>query len=641
MQNVETRIHAVYNLVFTVAAVIFVLIDLAYLLGFLPPDLWRFQTLVLLFLLLIVYLPFIKNALLERKWFHFLENMVLLLFGWSSCIYLLLEIPRMEFYYGSVWTTADIVFGTMLILVLLDVSRKNFGWSIPVIAIAFIVYTLFGHYLPSYLFQHTGFSFERTVSYLFGPGSIFGTTFSVFVNIIFVYLLFGTMLEKSGAGKFMVDLSFALAGRMRGGPAKVAVVASAIMGSINGNSVSNVATTGSITIPLMKKTGYRPVFSGGVEAAASTGGQILPPVMGAGAFIMAEFLQMSYNQIIIAALIPALLYFMGVFFIVDLEAVKKNLKGIENVPKLSEVLKTGYFYLIPIIVLIVCLLVLELPVARSAIWAIAACVIISWFTKENKIGVKELVDVFVTTGKSAVGIGAVCATAGIIVGTIAMTGFGNQFGTVVVDLAGDNTFIVALLSAAIALVLGMGLPTTAAYIIAMSVAVPALVGVGIMPLAAHMFVFYFAVLSAITPPIGAAYYVASSIANAPLHSTGWIACRLAFSGFTVPFFFVLSPLLLMEGEPFQIVQASITALIGVAAVSMAQQQVTFWGTKISLWQSVLLIISFVFLLYHDVNIAMYGFALLVLALILDPKLLKKLFRRDVDEEKTLYTEEVE
>lgn len=641
MQNVETRIHAVYNMVFTAAAVIFVLIDLAYLLGVLPPDLWRFQTAVLFFLLLIAYLPYMKDAFLQRNFFRLLGNGVLLLCGLSSCIYLLMEIPRMEFYYGSVWTAADIVFGTLMIIVLLDVSRKNYGWSIPVIAVAFIVYTLFGHYLPSYLFQHTGFSFERTVSYLFGPGSIFGTTYSVFVNIIFVYLLFGTLLEKTGAGKFLVDLSFAAAGRMRGGPAKVAVVASAVMGTISGNSVSNVATIGPVTIPLMKRIGYKPVFAGAVESAASTGGQILPPVMGAGAFIMAEFLQMSYQQVIIAALLPALLYFIGIFFMVDLEAVKENLKGMSDVPKVRDVLKSGYYLLIPILILIAALLIAKMPVARAALWAIAACIVVSWFTKDNKLGIRQLIEAMVDAAKNAIGIGAVCAAAGIIVGTVAMTGFGNQFGSVVIDLAGDNVLIVAFFSAVIALILGLGLPTTAAYIITMSVAVPAMVGVGVPPLAAHMFVFYFAVLSAITPPVGSSYFVAAAIAESPLHTTGWLSCRLAFSAFTVPFFFVLSPLLLMEGEPWRIALAFGTALAGVAAVSMAQQRVTFWGTKIALWQSLLLVVSFVFLLYPELHIVFYGIALLILTFVLDAKLLKRFFRKGVGDEQKLLTEEAE
>jgi TRAP transporter 4TM/12TM fusion protein len=603
--------------------IVFVVMEACYLLGFLPPDLWRFESAGLLFLLILAYGPVLKENFTHRTIPYLVWNVFVLLSGISACIYLLIEIPRLQWYYGSAWNPFDIVFGTLLIIVLIDLSRKKFGWALPIIAISFLIYTLFGQYLPQGFFNHSGFSFERSISYLFGPGAIFGIVMSTFVNIIFVYMLFGVFLEKTGVGEFLVDLSFAAAGRWRGGPAKVAVVASAILGSINGNSVANVATTGAITIPLMKRSGYKPAFAGAVEAAASTGGQILPPVMGAGAFIMAEFLQLSYTQVILAATIPAILYFIGVFFMVDLEAVKTNLKGVDNLPSFKNVLKSSYL-LLPIVILVWALIIENMSVTRSGFLAIAACIVISWFTKNHKMGPKKICDAMAEGAMSTVGIGGMCAAAGIVIGTVSMTGLGNMFSSVIVNFAGENLFIVAIFTALISIVLGMGLPTTAAYIISMSVAVPALVALDVPALSAHLFVFYFAVVSAITPPVGAAFYTGAAIANANVMSTGIYSVRVGLGAFTVPFFFIISPALLLDGNILEIVRGLITSMIGMAAVSMALQRITFMGRKIPLVQSFFLVLSFILLIYPSLNSDIYGFVLFIIG-IWNPKWLTPLF----------------
>ena len=413
---------------------------------------------------------------------------------------------------------------------------------------------------------------------------------------------------------------------------RAAVMSSAVLGSVNGNSVANVATTGSITIPLMKKTGYSPSFAGGVEAAASTGGQILPPVMGAGAFIMAEFLQIDYKEIVYAAIIPATLYFLCLYFIVDLEAVKKNLKGLIETPSLIKLLKKAYL-LIPLGVLLYALLVANLSVARSGFYAIVVCVIVSWLTKDNKMGPKRLAETIAKGTKATIGIGAMCGAAGIVIGTVSMTGFGNQFSSVVVNLAGDSVMIVAIFTALISIILGMGLPTTAAYVISMSVAVPALVALDIPSLSAHLFVFYFAVVSAITPPIGAALYTGAAIAEANIMKTGMQAVRVGIVAFTVPFFFIFNPILLLDGSVTEIILAVATASIGIAAISMALQRISFRGTNLFVWQSILLGISFILLVIPDLGISIYGVATFILAFLLHPRWFKNKDKlRDFEDE---------
>ncbi|WP_408010199.1 TRAP transporter permease [Pseudalkalibacillus sp. A8] len=609
-----------------VIPILFVLGLISYMFGIIPPEAWHFEAFTIMVILTLGYEGYIRSGMSENKYFLSVIAFLIYLGGMASCIYLFFEIPRLEWYYGSVWNTSDIVFGTLLIISLLDLTRHKFGWPLPLIAVSFLLYSLFGHLLPTSYFGHTGISYGRVISFLYSPAGIFGIVFKTFVSIIFIFMLFGYFLQKTGVGQFLVDLSFAIAGKYRGGPAKVGVVASAVLGSINGNSVANVATTGSITIPLMKRTGYKPAFAGGVESAASTGGQILPPIMGAGAFIMAEFLSISYQTVLVASLVPALLYFIAIFLIVDLEAVKNNLRGLTEVPNLIKVLKSSYLG-IPIVVLVWALLIANYSVTRSGVYAVVACIIISWFTKEYRMGPKKVSEAMIKGTNSAIGVGALCATAGIVIGTVSMTGFGNQFSSAVVNLAGNNLFLVAIFTAIMSIILGMGLPTTAAYIISMSVAVPALTALEIPPLSAHLFVFYFAVVSAITPPVGAAFYTAAAIAKADTMQTGLQAVRLGIGAFTVPFFFIINPVLLLDGSIGRIAIGVATALLGIIAVTMAMQRITFFGNQLHVWQSIALIASFILLVYPSQHTDIYGFGLFLVAILGGVKGIWKLFKK--------------
>lgn len=396
----------------------------------------------------------------------------------------------------------------------------------------------------------------------------------------------------------MIQGSLAVAGQFRGGPAKVAVVSSALLGTINGNSVANVATTGAITIPLMKRIGYKPFFAGAVESVASTGGQILPPIMGAGAFIMAEFLQISYAEVAIAAAIPALLYYLAVFLMVDLEAVKTGLQGVprEELPSLKEIFRKSVLIL-PILLLVYQLIIAKTSVTLAGISAIICSVVVSWLSsKENRMGLKKIYLALYEGAKDSIAIASVCATAGIIVGSVTMTGLGTKFSSMVMALAQGNMLLLGIFTAIICLVLGMGLPTTAAYIITVTVAAPALIKSGVVPLAAHLFVFYYAILSAITPPVAGAAYAGASIAKAPVMKTGFTAVKLGIVAYMVPFFFINNQAIIAQGAGVDILQSLVTAIIGVVLIAMGAQNMTFTGKKPNIVFRLLYIIAALMLL---------------------------------------------
>ncbi len=587
---------------------------LAALIGLVEVDLWTFEAVMLIMLFSLEYLPDIVNQKQYPK--RMIGSLLFYLIGILPCIYLLFAIPRLEWYYGSDWTTGDIVFGALFILAILKLAHKKFGLAMPLIAAIFLLYVLFGDFLPHNFFGHSGFGFSRTISFMFGPSAIFGTVLNTFARIIILYMLFGAFLQESGVGDYLTELAFAATGRFRGGPAKVAVISSALLGTINGNSVANVATTGAITIPLMKRVGYAPHFAGAVEAVASTGGQILPPVMGAGAFIMAEFLQIKYSTVVIAAAIPAILYYLSVILMVDLEAVRLNLKGIDKneLPPLRKVLKKAYL-LLPIFILVYELIVVNASITLSGILAIASTVVVSWFDKDSRMTPRKIINALYNGATDSIGIAAVCATAGVIIGAVSMTGLGTKFSSVVLALAQGNLSILAVLTALICMVLGMGLPTTAAYIITVAVAAPALIKAGIAPLSAHLFVFYYACLSAITPPVAAASYTGASIAKAPVMKTGWTAVKLGIVAYLVPFFFLTNQTLLARGAVIDITRSIITAGAGCALLAIAFENINYNGKKINIVQRILFLIAFVLLLDPGLGTDLIGLAVALVSFI--------------------------
>ncbi len=521
-------------------------------------------------------------------------DVVLALLGVGVCLYLLLNYEALIFRAGLP-TSMDIYVGIVAILLVLEIARRAVGPELPLVALAFIVYARFGQWMPGLLI-HRGYSLRSIVDHLFlTTEGIFGIPLGVSSTFVFLFILYGAFLEKTGVGQFFIDLAFAATGHMRGGPAKTAVLASGLMGSISGSSVANTVTTGAFTIPAMKKVGYSPEFAGAVEAAASTGGQIMPPVMGAAAFIMAEMTGIAYIDIVKAAAIPAILYFLGVGTMVHLEAVKTGLKGLPKsmLPRAGETLRRGWYLIIPLFTIIYFLMV-----GRSPFWAafqsinIAVLVALLGFLlkrdfKSGKALILGIPKAFENGARSAVGVAAACACAGIVVGVVTLTGLGLKFAHLVIQVAGGNLLLTLFLTMIASIILGMGLPTTAKYIVLATMAAPALVKLGVPLIAAHLFIFYFGIMADITPPVALAAYAGAGIAGGNAMKTGLTAVKLALAAFLIPYIFAISPgLLLIDVTWLEAVHNIATALMGIIALATAVQG--YFIVPALLWERVLL-----------------------------------------------------
>ncbi|MFK8080444.1 MAG: TRAP transporter permease [Granulosicoccus sp.] len=458
------------------------------------------------------------------------------------------------------------VAGTALIM---ELTRRVTGLALIIIAAIFLVYVFVGHLLPGFL-NSPKIEWARFFSQVYTDAGILGPTTAVSSTYIILFIIFAAFLQASKVGDYFINFAFAAAGRTRGGPAKVSIFASGLMGMINGTSAGNVVATGSLTIPLMKKVGYHRKTAGAVEAAASTGGQIMPPIMGAGAFIMAEITGIPYTEIAVAAILPAVLYFVSVYFMVDFEAAKLGMRGMreDELPKLGKMLKQVYLFL-PIIILIYALFA-GYSVIRAGTLATIAAAVVSWLTP-NRMGPRSIAKAFELAGNMSIQIIAVCACAGIIVGVISLTGVGARFSAVLLGIADASQLLALFFAMCIAILLGMGMPTTAAYAVAASVVAPGLVQLGIPQLTAHFFVFYFAVLSAITPPVALASYAAAGISGANPMETSVASFKIGIAAFIVPFMFFYNSALLMDAPWLNIAQASVTAIFGVFLLSAGVQ----------------------------------------------------------------------
>ena len=453
---------------------------------------------------------------------------------------------------------------------ILELTRRVAGLALVIITGVFLLYTFVAHLLPGILAVQSAYSWQRFFGHVYSDAGILGPTTAVSSTYIILFIIFAAFLQASKVGDYFVNFAFATAGRARGGPAKVAIFASGLMGMINGTSAGNVVATGSLTIPLMKKVGYHKKTAGAVEAAASTGGQIMPPIMGAGAFIMAEITGIPYTDIAIAAIIPAILYFVSVYFMVDFEAAKLGMRGMreDELPKFNKLVRQVYLF-IPIIILIAALF-MGYSVIRAGTLATVAAAVVSWFTP-HRMGLRSILKAFELAGIMSIQIIAVCACAGIIVGVISLTGVGARFSAVLLDLAGVSQLLALFFAMCIAILLGMGMPTTAAYAVAASVVAPGLVQLGIPTLTAHFFVFYFAVLSAITPPVALASYAAAGISGANPMETSVASFKIGIAAFIVPYMFFYNSAILMDGTWFEVIRAGVTATIGVFLLSAGVQ----------------------------------------------------------------------
>lgn len=464
----------------------------------------------------------------------------------------------------------DMVIGAIGVFLVLEAARRVVGWPIIIVATTFLAYAFAGPYIPG-SFAHRGVSLENLVGHLyFTTEGVFGIPLGVSSTFIFLFILFGAYLEKSGLGKFFIDIANAIAGWASGGPAKVAVLSSGLMGTISGSSVANVAGTGSFTIPMMKKLGYRPEFAGAVEAAASTGGQLMPPIMGAAAFLMAEFVGIPYISVAKAAVIPALLYFTGVMLCVHLEAKKSGLRGLskEELPKAGAVFLDRGHLAIPLVVIVYLLVTGSSPM-RAALFAILLTILASMIRASTRMSLGDIIQGLEDGARAALGVIIACATAGIIIGVVTKTGLGLKLGSVLLELAHGLLFPTLVFTMITSIVLGMGVPTTANYVITSTIAAPMIVQLGVPVLAAHMFAFYFGIIADVTPPVALAAFAGSGIARSDPLKTGVQASKLAIAAFLVPYIFVLSPAMLMIDTTLPqillIVLTSIIGMIGVAA----------------------------------------------------------------------------
>lgn len=518
-------------------------------------------------------------------------------------------------------TQGDIIFGALAIVLVLMITKRVLGWPLVIVTFVFMIYAKFGSYFPG-MFMGRDYSLTKIISYVFNIDGIYGMSIGVSSTYVVLFILFGAFLKNSGAGELYTDFSYAIAGRARGGPAKVAVISSALFGTISGSGIANVVTTGTITIPLMKKSGFKKEYAGAIEAVASTGGQIMPPVMGAGAFLMAEMIGLPYTSIVIAATLPALLYFVTTFFIIDLRAGKDGLIGLPSseLPNIKEVIKAKGHLIIPLLVLLYTLIIQGATPIRSAFFSIISCVVVSYFKKSTRMNLKSILDALESGLNGSLEVIAACACAGIIMALVTLTGIGLKLSALIVMLAGSSLLLALVLTAVIIIILSMGLPTTACYLVGAAIMAPALTQLGITPLQSHMFIFYFACLSGITPPVALAAYPAGAIAKANPVTVSFVAFRMAIVGFIIPFIMVYSPAIMLIGEPLEIVMVIITSLIGAYSIAVATEG---WFKKnLHMLGRVLLIIGGVCLIIPGVKTDFMGIALIVIGYLMGIKLYK-------------------
>ncbi|MCM3690945.1 TRAP transporter permease [Neobacillus niacini] len=604
-----------FNLkIFTVIAVFMSLFHI-YVLGFYPITPWILYTVHLglgAILVLMLY-PMKKSLSNNGIMVTSIIDYILIGLNFFAGAYLIVEMEELVFRIGVAPTPMDLFVSIILIITVLEITRRTTGLILPILAVLFIAYAHYGQFIPGDL-GHRGYSWDRILSYLNSMDAIFSVPIGASATFVFLFILFGSFLAETGGSKFFIDFAIGVAGGRRGGPAKAAVLSSALFGTVSGNSVANVVSTGVFTIPLMKKIGYSPRYAGAVEAVASTGGQIMPPILGSAAFIMAQLLGVSYLNIVVASIIPALLYFFTVMIMIDFQAAKLGLKGLpkHQLPNIKKVLINDGHLFIPLIVLIFTMTILKTSPIKAAIWAIASTIIVSFLKKHSRVTISKIIKCLAGGAESALSMIAACATAGLIIGVLNLTGAGLKFASIIVSLAGDNLVLALILTMVATIILGMGLPTTAAYLITAAVVAPALVQMGVTPLSAHMFVFYFACLSAFTPPVALAAYAAAGIANAKPMQVGLTACKIGIVAFIIPFVFVYGPAILMQGTAGEIIMATITALIGAFVLACAVEG-WFIGKRATIITRVLLGVASITLIDPGLVTDLIGLGLILAA----------------------------
>ena len=569
-------------------------------------------------LLLIFYI----NAIIESKKPADKVFLVLMgLFGLAGTVYITVMDTSLQARSGIVYTI-DIVCGILLIISIFEACRRKMGNPLVIITLVFVLYAFFGKYVPGFLNQ-PGMTVKKFINLIYLTTSgIWGTPLYASASYVVIFVLLGAIMSVSGIGDYFTSLATSAFGSFRGGPAKVAVVASGLFGSISGSPTANVIGTGSFTIPMMKKNGFEDEYAAAVEATASTGGAIMPPIMGSTAFVMAEMIGVPYSSIAAAALIPAILYFLSILFAVDIHAAKHGLKGVsrDQLPSLRSMVKEIY-KIFPLVFLVLCMSVFKCTVTRSGLYTVAMTLLIVELDPKTRLTKEQWLQIPIQTAKSAVSVGVACAMAGIISGVIMGSGLGFRISSVLTTVAGHSMLLLLVLTMVVSLIMGMGVPTTAAYLVLAALVAPTLTQLGISTLAAHMFIFYFGCISSITPPVAMAAYAGAAIAGCDPNKAGYKAFRLAICAFIMPYMFVYNPVLLMQGGALEIIQCLITALIGAYLLG-AGFEGFFWNWKIKVYERPLLVAAALMLIVPGLWTDVIGIAVVVLEFVSD-----KMFHR--------------
>ena len=531
------------------------------------PQAQRLFALSLIMLLTVLLYPLGRKSWKYRLNWWFAIDLVCILAIVANCIYIFWNFEDYIFRSASA-TTTDLVFGTITLILLLEMVRRTIGWAMVIVAGFLLFSNLFAPYLPG-IFYGPPVSWKNTVEGLIiMPYGVYGIPMRVLTGYLILLFLFAALLVRSGGGKFFIEMASSLAGRYQGGPAKVAVVASSFMGTMTGSALANVGVTGSFTIPLMKQTGYEPEFAGAVEACASSGGQLMPPMMGLTAFMIAEFMGVPYIQVCLAAIGPVLIYYVAVFMMVHYEAKRLGLTGmpLELIPRIKAVLAQGWQFLVPIIVLVITLM-RGYSLNLCATWAIITLLAMAMMRKQTRMTPSKLLAGMEGGARMAVSIGAACAAAGIIIGTFQVSGLGMRVTDLILTASGGQLWLGLVIAAAVCIVLGMALPTLIVYITVLLIAIPAIIALGAPPMGAHLFCFFFAIISGITPPVALVAFIGGGIAGGNLMKTGITAMRIGGAAYLIPFMFVLGPELIMIGSLAGIALSLVTGVFGAIALA--------------------------------------------------------------------------
>ena len=520
----------------------------------------------------------------------------------------------------------ELIMGGIFIILLIEGTRRALGWAFPSVAVLILLYARFGEIMPG-LFAHKNYGTDRIIDTMFiTADGVFGMLAGISATFIFLFILFGALLREAGGGEFFINFAYGICGKFRGGPAKIAIVASSLFGMLSGSGTANVAGTGQITIPLMKRAGYPPYFAGAVETVSSAGGLLMPPIMGSAVFIMMEILGVNYLVIIKASILMAVLYYLGLFLMVDIEAQKIGLVGLkqEEIPPLRKTLKEGWQFFIPLLVLIYFLGVERSSVTRAVLWANVSIPLISMMRKNTRMSLAKILTGLEKGALTAAPVVAILSLGGIVVGMITLTGLGLMMSSILIELSHGSLFLLLFMTMIASIILGMGVPPVAAYIILAILVVPALIRMGVYPLAAHLFVFYFGTIAGITPPMAPDAFVAAGIADSPMMKTAFTACRLAIVIFILPYIFVYNNALLMIGNFWQIIWVSFTALLGVFALAAAVQN--FMSRKIPFLLRIILIGTSLSLIIPGYKTDLLGMVLLFSILLYQTPHLAKRFK---------------